>query len=109
MVLEGTYALDDFVQELSVKKKLSLHWRVRSITMGNRLDSTFALEPDLQNWDDVSLLQLRRDANVIAAGHSRKPTQETVESGPYCSLDVRDLPALQATVTQYQAIGRRIY
>ena len=42
------------------------------------------------------------DANVIAAGHSRKPTQETVESGPYCSLDVRDLAALQATVSQYQ-------
>lgn len=58
--------IDDFVQNLSVQKKLKHHWRVRSITMGNRLDSTFALEPDLQSWDDVSLLQLRRDANVIA-------------------------------------------
>lgn len=40
--------------------------------------------------------------NVIAAGHTRQPTSETVESGPYCSLDVRDLETLQATVSQHQ-------
>lgn len=58
--------IDEFIQDLSVKSKLTHHWRVRSITMGNRLDSTFALEPDLHDWDDVSLLRLRRDADIIA-------------------------------------------
>jgi nucleoside-diphosphate-sugar epimerase len=40
--------------------------------------------------------------NVIAAGHTRAPTQETVESGPYCPLDVRDVATLQATVKEHQ-------
>ena len=40
--------------------------------------------------------------NVIAAGHSRKPTPETAASGPYCSLDVRDAASLQATVSLHQ-------
>ena len=40
--------------------------------------------------------------NVIAAGHTRAPTKETIESGPYCQLDVRDVETLQATVTEHQ-------
>lgn len=40
--------------------------------------------------------------NVIAAGHTREPTKDTVESGPYCKLDVRDVGTLEATVTENQ-------
>ncbi|MGE0826171.1 MAG: NAD-dependent epimerase/dehydratase family protein [Candidatus Binatia bacterium] len=40
-------------------------------------------------------------ANVIAAGHKREPSEDTVESGPYCQLDVRDAATLQATVTTH--------
>jgi nucleoside-diphosphate-sugar epimerase len=41
-------------------------------------------------------------ANVIAAGHSRAPTTDAIESGPYCQLDIRDIAALHATVTAHQ-------
>jgi len=40
--------------------------------------------------------------NVIAAGHARAPTKDTVESGPYCQLDVRDQETLQAIVTEHR-------
>jgi nucleoside-diphosphate-sugar epimerase len=40
--------------------------------------------------------------NVIAAGHTRTPTKETLESGPYCQLDVRDVETLQVTVSEHR-------
>jgi nucleoside-diphosphate-sugar epimerase len=40
-------------------------------------------------------------ANIIAAGHTRTPTKEIVESGSYCQLDVRDAETLQAIVTKH--------
>ena len=40
--------------------------------------------------------------NVIAAGHTRAPTKDTVEAGPYCQLDARDVATLQATVREQQ-------
>jgi nucleoside-diphosphate-sugar epimerase len=40
--------------------------------------------------------------NVIAAGHTRAPTKDTVEAGPYCQFDVRDVATLQATVREHQ-------
>lgn len=41
-------------------------------------------------------------ANVIAAGHARKPATDMVETGPYCQLDVRDLAALETIVHTHQ-------
>jgi nucleoside-diphosphate-sugar epimerase len=41
-------------------------------------------------------------ANVIAAGHSRQPGADIVESGPYCQLDVRDVATLQAIVSTHR-------
>jgi len=53
--------------------------------------------------DLIPALRKRYGAeNVIAAGHAREPAKEIVDAGPYCQLDIRDLDALQATVTQYQ-------
>ncbi|MGR9035800.1 MAG: NAD-dependent epimerase/dehydratase family protein [Gammaproteobacteria bacterium] len=40
--------------------------------------------------------------NVMAAGHSRLPLGELIESGPYCRLDVRDSEALFQIVEDYQ-------
>ena len=40
--------------------------------------------------------------HVVAAGHTRRPDQDIAESGPYCSLDVRDPAALQATVAKHR-------
>ena len=40
--------------------------------------------------------------NVIAAGHTRAPSKETLASGPYCQLDVRDVETLQATVSEHR-------
>jgi len=39
--------------------------------------------------------------NIIAAGHSRKPSEEILESGPYCSFDVRDKDAFLSIVREY--------
>ncbi len=64
--LSHVAVIDEFVQELATGKKLSCRWHVRSVTMGNRLDSTFALAPDLQDTAEVSLPHLRRDARTIA-------------------------------------------
>jgi len=41
-------------------------------------------------------------ANVIAAGHARKPATDMVETDPYCQLDVRDEAALHAAVQAHQ-------
>jgi len=38
--------------------------------------------------------------NVIAAGHRREPTQDTVDTGPHIRLDVRDREALHAVVAK---------
>lgn len=40
--------------------------------------------------------------HVVAAGHTRRPDRDLAESGPYCSLDVRDPAALQATVARHR-------
>ncbi len=39
--------------------------------------------------------------NVIAAGHRREPDAELTESGPFCSLDVRVAPAVEAVVAKH--------
>ena len=39
--------------------------------------------------------------NVIAAGHKHEPDKEIQETGPCCSLDVRDQKALETTVKKY--------
>jgi nucleoside-diphosphate-sugar epimerase len=41
-------------------------------------------------------------ANVVAAGHTRTPTKDIAEAGPYCQLDVRDAATLHATVREHQ-------
>jgi nucleoside-diphosphate-sugar epimerase len=41
-------------------------------------------------------------ANVIAAGHSRQPSADIVEAGPYCQLDVRDAVTLQTIVSTHR-------
>ncbi|OPX97284.1 MAG: putative epimerase/dehydratase [Syntrophorhabdus sp. PtaB.Bin006] len=41
------------------------------------------------------------EANVIAAGHRRQPDADLLESGPYCTIDVRDAESLQQTVREY--------
>lgn len=38
--------------------------------------------------------------NVLAAGHRRKPSKTFLESGPYCSLDVRDKEAVFSIVKE---------
>jgi len=40
--------------------------------------------------------------NVFAAGHSRQPSQELLETGPFIHLDVRDLSALIGVVNDNQ-------
>ncbi|OPY88081.1 MAG: putative epimerase/dehydratase [Syntrophus sp. PtaU1.Bin208] len=40
--------------------------------------------------------------NVVAAGHNRQPDAELWQSGPYCSLDVRDGVLLRQTVMHYR-------
>ncbi len=41
-------------------------------------------------------------SNVVAAGHRRQPDAELLESGPYCSINVREADALQQAVQQYR-------
>lgn len=36
--------------------------------------------------------------NVVAIGHKREPDKELIESGPYLSLDVRDIDAIESAV-----------
>ena len=40
--------------------------------------------------------------NVIAAGHKREPDRNMIESGPYCSIDVRDKEAIATVVKEHQ-------
>ena len=37
-----------------------------------------------------ALRKLYGSENILAAGHSRKPSKELLQAGPFCSLDVRD-------------------
>ncbi|MBN1547872.1 MAG: NAD-dependent epimerase/dehydratase family protein [Syntrophaceae bacterium] len=50
-------------------------------------------------------IALRReygDAAVVAAGHRRRPDTDLLESGPYCSIDVRDADMLHQAVLKYR-------
>jgi len=50
-------------------------------------------------------LALRRacgEENVVAAGHRRRPDDDLLKSGPYCSMDVRDADSLQQAVQKYR-------
>ena len=40
-------------------------------------------------------------ANVLAAGHKREPDASLTADGPFCAVDVRDLPALSELVADY--------
>ena len=46
----------------------------------------------------VALRREYGEANVVAAGHRREPDCDLRESGPYCSMDIRDPEWLQQTV-----------
>jgi nucleoside-diphosphate-sugar epimerase len=46
----------------------------------------------------IALRSRYGDENVLAAGHSRPALNELTQSGPYCSLDVRDAPAINQIV-----------
>jgi len=49
----------------------------------------------------LALRQAYGEANVVAAGHRRRPDADLLESGAYCSLDVRDSDALERVVREY--------
>jgi len=50
----------------------------------------------------VPLLRERYGStNVLAAGHSREPSKELLQSGPYCKLDVRDGEAILKIVKEH--------
>ncbi|MEN6437111.1 MAG: NAD-dependent epimerase/dehydratase family protein [Syntrophobacter sp.] len=42
------------------------------------------------------------ESNVVAAVHRRQPDADLLESGPYCSINVRDADALQQAVQKYR-------
>lgn len=50
----------------------------------------------------LALRQAYGEAKVVAAGHRRRPDAELLESGPYCSFDVRDGETLQRIVQEYR-------
>lgn len=51
----------------------------------------------------TSVLREKYDSNnIIAAWHKQKPDREIVESGPCCSLDVRDQSKLETIVNKYK-------
>ncbi len=50
----------------------------------------------------LALRQRYGGANVLAVVHARQPDQELADSGPWCSLDVRDLTALSATIAGHR-------
>lgn len=50
-------------------------------------------------------LALRKEfsgSDVIAAGYRQEPSPEVVESGPCCTLDVRDAAALEALMSEHR-------
>lgn len=50
----------------------------------------------------IALRNAYGEANVVAAGHRREPECDLRESGPYCSMDIRDAAWLQQTVREYR-------
>jgi nucleoside-diphosphate-sugar epimerase len=50
----------------------------------------------------IALRQHYGAGHVVAAGHRRPPDGELLESGPYCSLNVRDVEALHQIVRAYR-------
>lgn len=42
------------------------------------------------------------EANVVAAGHRRRPDTDLLECGPYCSMDVRDEDSLHQALREYR-------
>jgi hypothetical protein len=53
--------------ELEFANKLASPWRVAAVAWGNRLDSTFSIEPDLRRSEPPPLSALHRDVEAIAA------------------------------------------
>jgi nucleoside-diphosphate-sugar epimerase len=49
----------------------------------------------------IALRQQYGASHVVAAGHRRPPDRELAASGPYCSLNVRDVEALYQVVREY--------
>lgn len=50
----------------------------------------------------MALRQQYGASRVVAVGHRRQPAAELLESGPYCSLNIRDAEALQQLVHDYE-------
>jgi len=50
----------------------------------------------------IALRQQYREGQVVAAGHRRAPDHDLLDSGPYCSVNVRDAAALHQVVHDYQ-------
>ncbi|HAR94726.1 MAG TPA: UDP-glucose 4-epimerase [Deltaproteobacteria bacterium] len=48
----------------------------------------------------IALRHAYGEANVIAAGHQRRPECDLRESGPYCAMDIRDAEWLEQTVRE---------
>ena len=46
----------------------------------------------------IALRRRYGSENVLAAGHKRPALNELMQSGPFCRLDVRDLPAIKQVV-----------
>jgi len=53
--------------ELGFAKKIASSWRVAAVAWGNRLDSTFSIEPDLRHSEPPPLRVLHQDVEAIAA------------------------------------------
>ncbi|MCK9227513.1 MAG: NAD-dependent epimerase/dehydratase family protein [Syntrophorhabdaceae bacterium] len=50
----------------------------------------------------MALRHVYGDDNVVAAGHRRQHDADLLQSGPCCSLDVRDATSLQEVANQYR-------
>ena len=50
----------------------------------------------------IALRQQYREGQVVAAGHRRVPEHDLLDSGPYCSVNVRNAAALHQVVHDYQ-------
>ena len=49
----------------------------------------------------AALRDLYGSENIVAAGHKSQPDEAFLQAGPFCSFDVRELPALSETVEKY--------
>jgi nucleoside-diphosphate-sugar epimerase len=50
----------------------------------------------------IALRQHYREGQVVAAGHRRQPAPDLLESGPYCSVNIRDAAAVHQVVRDYR-------